>query len=232
MPEFPYAAIPKSEVVVAPSTAGWRVWITSHGDQLSPIVRGGGTALRLTFAGAATQSVDVQFGECVELHDGSAFWDAGFGFDDKLSFGALFPKSTPTSTPGTGNCNLVSIGGPYNRMKPAAGNGSHTVDLALAAPIRNSADTGYYDVDRETGAFTAVADVANPNGAFDVYDVDVLVWMIRKVSMGNSARLFDVDNYRVDWLHKNAKCRLEVAKASTGAGEIGAWLQCYRKNTT
>lgn len=112
-------------------------YVTGAGDGAS--TRGDGEVFGLQVSGTSPSDPDpVEFDFCdwVYMSGGSLRWDNAV-FGDYVSLELIIPATpAPTSTPGAGNCNLVT--GPYGAstlIVPAAGNGSHTVDLDTAIPI-------------------------------------------------------------------------------------------------
>ena len=169
MAETPGLILPKQEVLNNPASKGWKAWFTSKGDAAGPpIVRGGGTPIRMTFGAPGTQSITVKFEEPIELHNGQPFWSGLWGMDDYLTVSAQLDGTVVSSTPGTGNCNLSPITG-GNMLIPAPLNdGSHTVDLAAAVPVKalSGPNLGMWNADYETGDVTPVSNPGSPDGRF------------------------------------------------------------------
>jgi len=225
---------PPAEVVNSPSPDDWDAFYVGAGDDVGPpVVRGGGQRLKLTFAGAGTAYVDLQFAEPVELLDGQVIWDeASFDHDDLMNFYVRFPATVAVVNEGdTGNCNLIDAGG-YNVIVPADGDGTHDVDLDAASPVpatKGAAD-GYWEVDHGDGIVTVST---NPGlSRWHLLDVEVTGHFIKNISMGHPLGVFDIDNYRVFWVHPNWRARFEIVKASSSAGVASAWLLMFRKNVS
>jgi len=218
-------------VAVAPNPAGWKSYYAGAGDQLSPRIVGGGQRIRLSFTGPDTKSVEVQFSEPSELHDGQASYMpvANWGLDDLLDFSAILPAS-PCAANGTntGNANKVALGGGLSMLVPAFGDGAWDIDLATVVPVPSSTYSGYFDVDHDTGA---VAVSVKPGAAeMALFDLPFEVYFARKIPLGNSLGLFDVDAYKTQWVSERWKLKISVVKASAGAGDVAGWLLAYRKN--
>lgn len=229
----------KSIVVISPATEGMKTWLTSRGDDVAqgPAGRGRGTPIRVDFDGTETfpitKDVLVPFYEPIEVHDGQFNWTPGsFNVADYFSVSVYIPPSVATSTPGTGNVNEVPIGGGAILYVPAAGDGSHTIDLedfTKAVPIPAN-DDGYWDVDAGLGS---IAPGAKPGQAgFHLGNFPVEPFLIVEISMQNSIGLFDIDVYKTEWVHQAWKVRLSVTKTTTGAGTASGWLLVFRKNVT
>lgn len=209
---------------------GWKTWYTSAGDHVTN-GRGQGTALNLNLAGGGSSgNVDITFNEPVWMHDGQVVWDpAVFNHTDFFSVSLVIPATTPTSTPGTGNCNLVPVTG-GNIIIPAGGDGSHTIDLGTAVPVPSTAETGYFDVDQTAGTLTFSA---NPGAAkFNVFDFAIETFFIPKVTACNPRGVFDVDAYQSEWVSQHWSIRLAGSKDTAGSGDFCGWVMVYRRNTT
>lgn len=126
-------------------------YLAGAGD--SATVRGAGAPFSASVEGAdPSDPTPIEFGflDGVYTAGGSVYWNNG-NQGDHISLELVIPATpAPTSTPGTGNCNQVPLGGGAMLLVPAAGNGSHTVDLATAVPVPAFAEetgvaTGYWD---------------------------------------------------------------------------------------
>lgn len=226
----------KGVVVNSPATEGWRAWITGAGDDLDPTPpasgRGEGTKLRLSFTGAETKSVSIQFTEPVELHDGQLFYTPviNWTMDDRWDFKIELPATivTPNGL-NAGNCNLIPQTG-YNIIIPAAGDGTHDVVLTDAVPIPTDSSNGFWDVVYNTGEITPSA---TPGSAkWFLFDVPLNSWFLKNMPMGHPLGVFDSDIYKTEYCHQSWLLTLTVTKNSIGVGEVGGWLMCFRRNTT
>ncbi len=224
----------KPTVVISPAQTGWGTWFTSHGDDLSPTPpasgRGDGAKIEVAFAIAETKETVFQWSEPVQIHDGELNWDpADWDHNDEVSFSLKMPASVATANAGAGNCNLVNLGG-YNLIVPAAGDGSHDVDLAQVVPLLSRSSTGYWDADRSTGA---VAPSATPGAAgFNLLDIPIESFLIKNLSLGNPLGQFSIDAYKAEWISDRAQGCLKVVRSSTGAGTLSAWVMCFRESTS
>jgi len=236
--DAPTEADGKPTIVIAPNTQGYMTFFTGAGDDPAPEApasgRGTGTPIGLDFAGPETQTVEIQFVEPVEMHDGQLWYTpvANWAKEDKYNFSAVFPAAALTPNAGAGDCNLVPVGAGINIVVPAAGDGSHDVDLALskAAPVwANSA--GYWDVlDLKTGAVTPST---TPGAAqWNLFDFEIESFFLRNMPMGHPLGVFDIDTYKAEWISPAWKLRLKVVKVSANAGEVAGWLMLFRENST
>lgn len=235
----PKEADGKAIVVISPATEGMKTWLTGRGDDLGagPAGRGKGTKLKVAFAGGETypntQTVDVQFLEPVEVHDGQFNWTpVAFDADDYFSVSVVMPGTTATSTPGTGNANEVALGGGAVLYVPAAGDGSHTIDLAdwtKAVPVPADG-AGYWNVD-DDGAITPSATPGEAD--WHMVNFPSEAFLIAEVGMQNSVGLFDVDVYKTEWIHPAWLVRLAVTKAADGGACVASgWLLTFRAKVT
>jgi len=223
----PLEADKKPVIVVSPATTGMLTFLTGRGD--SEAGPGTGTPLRIDFADAADQNLEFSFSEPVEVNDGQVWWSplSAWGPDDEFDVGMRMPATPATSTPGTGNVNAVNLGPGMDIYVPAAGDGSHAVDLAEAVPVRAANKDGYWDVDDITGAVTPSA---MPGAAsWNLLSFDVLGYLVRGISCGHPGGWWDIDVYKTEWIHPNWKFRFVVRKATAGAGIIGGWMLTFRK---
>ena len=223
----------KQIVVPFPALEGFKTWFTGAGDQLSPVARGKGPKLRLSFTGPETKSITIQFTEPVEVHDGQGIVRpaASWGLDDTAEVCIEIP-ATSASVNGTttGNCNLVDTGNGFNIIVPAAGDGGHDVTLADVVPVINRYTTGYWDVDLKTGAVTAAASPGKGN--CDLYDTNFSGFVMRSIPIGNEKGVLDIDVYKTEWVHPKWSIKVTVDKQSIGSGEFAAWLLCFREHNT
>jgi hypothetical protein len=224
----------KSIVTVYPASEGWHSWFTSAGDAIDPPQRGGGERIRLTWTAAEPRGekvVDLRFIEPVEVHDGEAFYQGDWSADDLLNFSLQIPATVTTPNPGgTGNCNRVPTGLGYDLIVPASGDGAHDVDLAQAAPVP-APGTGFWDVNHETGAITPAA----TPGQADWLLLSVpapAAYFVRNLCLGSPLGVWDIDTYKVEWLHPSWTLRLAVNKQSDGAGDFSGWILTYRRKVT
>lgn len=225
----PLEADKKPVVVVSPATTGLLTWLTGRGDD--PVLgRGQGTPLRLDFTGPDTKVLEFGFDEPIEINDGQIWWrpSDSWGPDDEFSVGVRMPGNVATATPGTGNVNAVVIGPGMELYVPAAGDGSHTIDLATAVPVKASAKDGYWDVGDFTGNVTPST---TPGAAsWNLFNFDLTAHLVRSISCGHPLGVWDIDVYKTEWIHQSWKIVFEVVKNSAGAGTIGGWILTFREN--
>jgi hypothetical protein len=236
LPEFDTEG--KQIVVPAPSSKGLKTWFAGAGDVKGPpVLRGAGQRIRLTWDAAearSTKNVEWSFAEPVELHDGELFYTPAVNWncDDIADFLVVLPATATTANgSGTGNCNKVPTGAGYNVIVPAADNGAYDVNLANAVPIPTNGSgvgTGYWDANIDTGVITPSA---SPGAAgYHLLDVEIKNAILKNVPLGNPLGVFDVETYKVEWMHPNWKLRLTVSKNSAGAGDVAGWLMIFRKS--
>ena len=210
---------------------GWKTYYTSAGDHVTN-GRGKGAELCLEMQGGGdTLVANITFNECTFMHDGQITWNpADFDHTDSFSVSLIMPATPLTSTPGVGNCILVPVGAGANIIVPAAGNGSHTLDLLTAVPIPSTATTGYFDADTTTGVLGFSATPGNAK--YNLFDFEIQTFFIPKIVMGNPRGVFDVDAYQSEWVSDKWSIRMECSKASAGASAVCGWVMVYRRNTT
>lgn len=222
----------KPVVVMSPSTEGWMTWFTGAGDDLSPTPpasgRGDGQKLEIDFAGPETKEVAIQMLEPVEIHDGQLCWDPALWTKaDRWSFFVRMPATVTTPNAGLGNCNLVDLGG-YNLIVPAAGDGSHDIDLAQAVPVPMTG--GYWDANHATGVVTP--SVTPGKADWGLFDVQIQSYFMKNMGLGNPLGIFDIDTYKAEWISERWKLVLEVVRATAGAADVSGWLMFFRENST
>jgi hypothetical protein len=249
-------------VTTSPVPSNWTTWVTGASDDIDAVnptgARGSGAPILLEWDGEepeldvnhevphSEKTVDIQFREPVQVHDGEVCWYDGHAkttnnwfSDDNFDFLAAIPANTPVPAPGMdGNVNMVEVPGSQGTMHvivPAAGNGAHNLpDLATStAPAtardENGNPNGYWDVNEYTGeVFPAVPG----QGTHNLYDFALKVYIIRKMPMGNPQGCFALDSYKVEWVHPNWKLQLTVRKKRPGAGTVQGWLLAFRQQTT
>ena len=217
-----------------PASDGYKTWFTGAADQLTPsIVRGGGTRIRFHWTDGearGAKSVDLQFAEPIEMHDGGAQYSpvVDWSMDDLLHVKLVMP-ATVTSVSGSGNCNRVPTGLGYDVIVPAAGDGGHQVDLALATPVPTPNNDGYWNVDHDSGVITPGVPGAS---GFHLLSVEVVANYAKGIPLGHPMGEYEIDAYKAEWIHPKWIIRITVDKQSAGAGDFAGWLLCYRKNLT
>jgi hypothetical protein len=186
-----------------------------------------GGSIEFDFLVPETQTKDVSFAVPIEVGDGSAKYSGSWTPKDKLSFGVFIAANPGTSTPGTGNANVVSTS-MGDILVPAAGDGSHTIDLAAAHPTVLNVDaetTGFWWVDKVAGTITPAP---GQNGNAHLLVAEFEGWLVRSAPLGAPAGTWEIDTYRSEYVHQNNKLRAKVVKVSAGAGILGGQLTIYR----
>jgi len=223
----------KPQIVLAPGRPGWMFFGTSKGDDVdsSPQVRGGGQKVRMSFDGYGEQTVTLEFMEPVAIHAGKVGYTGTWTFDDEWSAYVVVGANSPSSTPGTGNCNLEDIGG-YNKLVPVPNNdGSHTVTLSTAVPIwAVPAGSGEYDVDLDTGVITAAT--TSGKGAWNLLDIEVISYFVRGRALGFLSGEDHPETNQAEWIHQSWLFKVHVDKVSNSAGEFCGVIDFYRPNAT
>lgn len=245
-----------AEVVPWPATKGFRTWFTGAGDNLNPTPPasgvGDGQNLRLSFDGEdGNKAVDIQFQAPVELHDGEVFYSpvANWDMDDRFSFSVVMP-ATPYEEIPQGSSSSSSSGGeepipvlPYNTglgysiLIPNHPHATHRVYPSQCVPVPTSneqlSNTGYWDAEFFTGVVSPSAGAPLTNtGVFHLLNVQVEVFFLKNIPMGNPLGVFEVDVYKAEWVHPNWKMRMAANKQSSGVGEMAAWLMLFRELTS
>lgn len=238
IPDVPTERDGRPVVVNAPMDKGKMTFFVGAGDDLDPTPpesgRGSGTQLNFTFTGPDTQTREMDFLECVGLHDGQlTYCPTGLGnwtHRDRLDFYARMPATQTTPNGGgTGNCNKFPTGLGYSVIVPAMGDGAYDVDLDAAVPV-SAGGSGYWEVDLDSGEIVPTAG----NAGYHLLDVDVKAYFMRNMPMGNPMGVLDVDTYKSEWIHKNWKLGIQIRRNTPGAGnwEASAWVLTYRENVT
>jgi len=242
-----YDSDSKQVMVITPAPRGSFTWYTSRGDVADPLERGAGEKALITISGGAAPGVytkELQFAGDggVYIHDGEMAWRneagtvEGFGGEDEVSIYIKFPATTDFSENGggTGNCNLYPIGGPYNAIVPAAGDGGYDVDLDKAVPVPDS--SGVWVVNEKTGV---IQPYMGDTGDFDVKCslldfTPPIFYLICKVGMVRSPGVFEIDAYLVEWVSRHWKICMDVDKKVVPSTrcQVGAWLMLFRWDAT
>jgi hypothetical protein len=234
-PDVPHDLDGKPVFVMSPSTRGWRTWLCGAGDQLTPTVkRGKGEIALMTFTVGNGEEItkELQFAEPIEVHDGQGTWRpvADWDLGDVLEVSVTSPATSVIANGGgTGNCNLVDLGG-YNAVVPAAGDGAYDLDVPVPLLVDDEQEPdGYWDVDKVTGVVTA----ALPGeGNCSLLDIPIEGFMMREIQIGHEHGVMDIDVYKVEWIHQTQKLKVRVVKNSAGAGKFAFWALAFRKVIT
>lgn len=229
----------KPVVTISPATAGFKTWICGADDDPDPVYpdtgRGSGTPFVLNFEPPEvpiTKTAEFKFIEPIEVHDGQVVWrnPTNWGIEDYFSLGFRIPSSSlALNTSSLGNCNKVSIGQGMNVIVPANGDGEY--DLLEACPIEDTEGSGgYWNVDYNTGVTTPNSEPGN--GKFNLFDFEAKGWLIRNVRMTHPMGVFDIDVYKIEYLHNSWRLRWEVTKNTPGSGSVSGWIFGFRRNVT
>lgn len=224
----------KPVMVMSPATEGTFTWLSSRGDDLSPTPpasgRGNGTQALLVWDGSPgeglTKEVELQYCEPVELHDGHVSWSSEFDFEDAWSISVRMPATVATeNVGGTGNCNLVDLGG-YYLIVPAAGNGTHDIDYDQAVPIPADGP-GYWDIDERWSE--NVTPNAGGTGRYNFLTISIEMFFCKNMDCGDAMRRWDLDAYKAEWISKKWKLCFQATRAAAEvAGKIGGYLMIFR----
>lgn len=212
-----------------PAALGSQTQFVGGGDDITNGLPGEGPLLEFEFTGPGTLSVEVQFLGMIQVADGAAIYSGSWSAKDRLSFGVRIPANVPVlNTSNTGNCNLIPLGGGANMIIPAAGNGTHDLNLATASPILMPVDgASPWYVDR---MIDGLVPAPMNDGNAILLDIEKFSWIVRHVPIGASDGHWDIDVYRAETIHPNWFLVAEVIKSSAGAGVLSGELLIYRLN--
>lgn len=234
----------KPVIVTSPAPEGMLTFFTGRGDEPVPTPpetgRGNGAKIKLTFATSDTYPADKEaewsYNESTWVHDGEVTWrDAvNCNADDHFSVALKMPATVVTPNGGTtGNCNLVPIGGGANLIVPAAGDGTHDVDLEAAVPVPSPYDpNGYWDVDERAGTLTPSTKPGK--ASWNLLTMQVVSYFARGIPMHHPLGVFAIDVYKVEWISAKWSWVLKVHKEAQPAADVtvSGWIMLYRENTT
>lgn len=228
-------------IVNAPMTNGMMAWWTGAGDDKSPAGatsgRGEGDDISINFSGPGDFTQCIEFSSFVEIFDGEVTWGpvTGWSNKDRWWLYVFIPKNDQhcTSTPGTGNCNIVPVpDAGFSMLVPAAGDGSHTIDLSKACPLPAKGtgmefwQVGSYAHENDP---TPSLDGAMPTGDHALlYDIGWRVYFCSNMPMGSPRGVFVVDSDKAEPINKNWKIAFRVKKVSERPGEAGGWFKFFR----
>jgi len=227
----------KPVMVNSPATEGTFTWLSSCSDDLNatPPASGRGTGDKavLVFDAPDTKEAVIQFIEPVELHDGHVSWRGAWDFEDSWSISIRMPATVPVeNVGGTGNCDLRMTPYGFNVIIPAAGDGTHDIDLATAVPIpdgytaKTDSGQGFWDVEQYWSE--EVSAVPDGKGVFNFYDIPLEMYFCRNMDCGNPLGVWDLDAYKAEWVSSRWKIVFTATKVTPGAGKIGGYLMTFR----
>jgi len=132
---------------------------------------GEGDKFQLSSDSSGEVSLDFQFNDWVYIAGGNAFWQ-GSEAGDWVNFETIASGTAVVSNPAAGNCNLVdTLLGADTLLIPAAGDGSHDVDLSGAIPVPATNDDGFWDWDEpDTGKGILSANLTQ-TGKYNLFTV-------------------------------------------------------------
>jgi hypothetical protein len=212
-----------------PAALGTQTQFVGGGDDVAQGLPGEGPLLEFAFLAPGTLMIEVQYIGMIQVADGAAIYSGSWSAQDRLSFGVRIPANVAVPNVGsTGNCSLIPIGGGANMIVPAAGDGTHDVNLVTAAPILMPVDgASPWYVDRKLDGLVPAP--MNDGNAI-LLDVEKILWLVRHVPVGAADGHWDIDVYRAETIHPNWFLRAEIVKTSAGAGILSGELLIYRLN--
>lgn len=227
----------KQTVVPSPATEGMLTYFCGAADNLTASFpasgRGDGQAVKISFTGSAVKSIDLQFKEVVEVHDGQMFYKPvdNWTAEDRFTLAGVLDGTVVTTTASAyTNCVTQSVGGLYDVIIPVpTGFGTNYVDLSKAVPVPAANKDGFWDCDYFTGAITASEAYS---GSYNLITAPVTSYLLKNMPMGHPLGDFDIDVYKTEWIHPNWKLRLTCDKKSAGSGTLAGWLMMFRQYTT
>jgi len=229
----------KPIVTISPATEGFVTWITGAGDdaeaQFPESGRGTGTPFVLSFSEdevPCTKTLEFDFIEPVEVHDGQVSWrqPQNWGSQDSFSLGLRIPSSSVNlNTSSLGNCNKIPIGPEMNMIVPAAGDGQY--DLIEACPVQDRQNQGgFWDNEYATGVVTPNS--VPGKGLWNLFDFEITGWLIKNIPMTHPMGVFDIDVYKTEYFHPSWYLTWRVNKQTPGAGDVSGWIFCFRRFVT
>ena len=241
----------KPIICAAPGTRGSFTCLSSKLDDLNPTApasgRAQGSQLLLTFTSTGTQSVTAQFNEPVEIRDANCYWrdttsptlpPTTWNFEDLWGFKVKMPASVVTTNGSNeGNCSLYNIAENMNLILPAAGDGTHDIDLdddATPVPDGYTADspdnTGYWNVVKY---WSGVVSAGSSNQSeFNLYDFDIEMYFVHNLDCGNPLGIWQLEADEAEWVHHTWQIIFWCTKSTSGNGKIGGNLMVFRPGAT
>jgi len=222
-------------IVTANAFPGWAIeTVVGAGDDSTNGI-GAGQVFQMSEATTTDEVIDFYFNDSVYLAAGGAmFKGALLGDYVDLQVYAPATATTVASPANTGNCNLTDVGG-FNLITPAAGNGTHDIDLSAACLVPSPDQTGYYDWDAPTTGKGTITVSATPGSAlYNLFDVAIpIAQFAMKVSLlGDGHVTLGIQNVKAKKLipHWKGKCTLHNA-AGTQTLEFAFYLKLGRAQT-
>lgn len=226
----------KPVFVMSPATEGTFTWLSSCGDNLTPIPpssgRGEGPQALISLSDPGEEEAVLQWIEPIELHDGHVSWRGAWDFEDLWSISVRLPATVAVANgSGTGNCNLVDTGQGFSIIIPAAGDGTHDVDYSTAVPVpdgfteKTPEKVGFWDVDLWSEEVTPRGDA---QGQFNFYTLQLEMFFCKNMDCGNPLGVWDLDAYKAEWISSRWQIVFKVKKVTAGAGKIGGYLMIFR----
>lgn len=216
-------------LIVAPTQApdGWRTFLAGASDDPNAASKNGaGAPIRVVFTGPGSEGQDIVLAAPVLLHNGKVqregAWDTGDRFSLSAKMGA-----TDFDPGGNLDVALTEIAPGMGFWMPVeAGSGTHTFDSSKAIPVYESIPkAGVWGADQETGDVFPVGE----NAPFMLINFPVESFFARNIPL---AADFESDADQSEWIHQRWILRLQVEKASPGAGSVAGILFTYRRSTT
>lgn len=218
-------------VVSSRFSKGIDPYLCGVGDDMATGQKGAGTKLRFDDV-ATEETIEFGFVDVVRVAAGGVMWtDCQIGDTLDMWLSAKAAPLTPNA--GLGNCNLVDTGLGFNIVVPAAGDGSHDVDLATANLVPNQLGAGHWDWDEpDLGLGTVTPNLGV--GAWDMFDVEIKLvhWVCGLPMLGAGEFYLDPNSIdrkiyqRWTWFAKL------VSEAQHGAATAAFYLNLARSKTT
>lgn len=237
---FRHPETPDNRPLFAPSAfrEDVNVYFAGCGDDVSTGTRFTGQSFKASITGGGDTEVDWQFIETVSIIGGSATTkNAVLG--DHITFELYSPATNGTSGSGDYIKAEVAPGSGLHIYVPYPG-GNWILDLeekyndkvsfTKVVPVPNSTNTGYFDLDSDTGAVT-VNDQGK--GKYDLFDfpIDLARFVASAHLLGDHDISYTVPAYNAKAILPHWHNRVKLHQAGTGTLEVVWRLILGRKNT-
>lgn len=184
-------------------------------------VRYGGDPWHAEKAGSGSTEVDFGFMDGVFVAGGQFQWCNG-SFGSRLTLTLHAPATTveDPETPGTGNCNLVSVGGGINVIVPANGNGSKNLGTTIvpipAEDPESAVYNGYWNYTDPWLEEGVVSSGEPGSSKYNLFDTALKIGHFTDVSLVIDSGIAGlcIPNIKPKWILPQWKFKITLVNAS------------------
>jgi hypothetical protein len=161
---------PDGKLQVSPDIfpGGVSLYVVGAGDSGGTV--GSGNAFQSTSESGGDTVVEFGFRDWVYMAGGGLMC-SGALLGDYICYDLYAPANPAVAAPSNdGNCNKVDLGGGFNMIVPAAGDGAFNIDFSAAVPVPAENNDGYWDWSEPDSGLGAVSPSMPAHGKYNIFE--------------------------------------------------------------